>query len=507
MNCYRCNGTLDLSRNTCPKCGTDVRFFKKIVYASNRCYNEGLYRAQARDLTGARDSLRTSLSLYSKNTQARNLLGLVYYAMGESAEALKQWVLSKNYAPSQNPADRYINSMRRNSHDLDSDGHGIKKYNQALQYARNGSYDLAMIQLKKVVSVHTNMVKAYELLALLYIQDKKYEQAAKVLNQCLLVDKGNVSAIRYLKEIEALTDTGVRSAGVVGDDEREQLIIPVRFRDYGTYLTNALYILLGAILGIAIAWFVVVPGRVELEMADAGESARAYENRISDLQSEIAIYSQEASEAAREEQESIAESIAESIRESESASEAEELEKELIPRPEKYDRWVVNNESVGLCAYYTGNSQFAEGLEVFLRIDKDNLNDTYRETYLALAELYLNSANVETFVALVSNMEAEGKYDEAAAFFKSLSMMYKDRADFRYHAGLCYEAAGDTRTASNYYWQVAMLFPSDGNAADCTARYLSLRNVSELPPLPEGTNISDETRAPAYEDFLPSTAG
>jgi len=312
MNCYRCNGTLDLSRNTCSKCGTDIRFFKKIVYASNRCYNEGLYRAQARDLTGARDSLRTSLSLYKKNVQARNLLGLVYYAMGESAEALKQWVLSKNYAPNQNPADRYINAMRRNMHDLDSEDHGIKKYNQALAYAKSGATDLAMIQLKKVVSVHANMTKAYELLALLYMQDKKYDQATQVLNRCLLVDKGNVSAIRYLKEIEALTEHGARSVGVVGDEDREQLIIPVRFRDYGTYLTNALYILLGAILGIAIAWFVVVPGRVDVEMDEASQAARSYEARISDLQGEVARYSQNEADASRAAAESEAASIAES---------------------------------------------------------------------------------------------------------------------------------------------------------------------------------------------------
>ena len=48
MYCYRCNGTLDLKKNTCSRCGTDIRMYKKIVYASNRYYNEGLLKAQAR---------------------------------------------------------------------------------------------------------------------------------------------------------------------------------------------------------------------------------------------------------------------------------------------------------------------------------------------------------------------------------------------------------------------------------------------------------------------------
>ena len=114
MNCYRCNGVLDLQKNICTKCGADIRTFKKIVYASNRYYNEGLMKAQVRDLSGAREALRASLHLYKRNIQARNLLGLVLNAMGESAEGLKEWVISKNMTTGPNIADRFINNMRRN---------------------------------------------------------------------------------------------------------------------------------------------------------------------------------------------------------------------------------------------------------------------------------------------------------------------------------------------------------------------------------------------------------
>ena len=281
MYCYRCNSTLDLKKDTCSKCGTDIRMFKKIVYASNRYYNEGLAKAQARDLSGARDALKTSLHLYKQNTNARNLLGLVYYAMGESAEGLKEWVISKNMTKGSNMADRFINNLKRSMKDLDSESHGIKKYNQALNYCRNGAKDLATIQLKKVVSVHSNMTKAYELLALLYIDDEKFDQARKVLNQCLQVDRGNTHALHYLKELESMdTRSNSRSVGVVGEDDREQLIIPVRFRDYGTYLANALYIILGLLLGIAIAWFVIVPGKVQKETGDAVAAARSYDSEF-----------------------------------------------------------------------------------------------------------------------------------------------------------------------------------------------------------------------------------
>ena len=182
MKCYACNCRLSPDRDTCPKCGADIRLYRKIIYASNQYYNLGLARAKARDLTGAAECLRTSLQLYKKNISARNLLGLVYYEMGEAALALKEWVISKNLRHRGNIADDYIRDMRDNRQSLDSADHSIRKFNQALEYAKTGSKDMAVIQLKKVINVNPRMIKAYQLLALLYMEDQKYDQALDVID-------------------------------------------------------------------------------------------------------------------------------------------------------------------------------------------------------------------------------------------------------------------------------------------------------------------------------------
>ena len=96
MKCYACNCRLSPDRDTCPKCGADIRLYRKIIYASNQYYNLGLARAKARDLTGAAECLRTSLQLYKKNISARNLLGLVYYEMGEKTLPLAENVVLKD---------------------------------------------------------------------------------------------------------------------------------------------------------------------------------------------------------------------------------------------------------------------------------------------------------------------------------------------------------------------------------------------------------------------------
>ena len=86
MNCYYCGAYLD-SMDTCPKCEADVKIWKKIVSISQtKLYNDGLERAQVRDLSGAVEYLKMSLRYNKMNTNARNLLGLVYFEMGESVK-------------------------------------------------------------------------------------------------------------------------------------------------------------------------------------------------------------------------------------------------------------------------------------------------------------------------------------------------------------------------------------------------------------------------------------
>ena len=63
-------------------------YTKKILYQSNYWYNDGLRKAQIRDMSGAITSLRRSLQYNTGNIAARNLLGLVYYGRGEVAEGL-----------------------------------------------------------------------------------------------------------------------------------------------------------------------------------------------------------------------------------------------------------------------------------------------------------------------------------------------------------------------------------------------------------------------------------
>ena len=111
MICYRCGMEVD-KHDICPNCGAYLVVFHKAILFSHMYYNEGLKRAEVRDLSGAIASLKNSLKFNKYNIEARNLLGLVYYEIGEVVDALSEWVISANYQKEDNLAVKYIEEIR-----------------------------------------------------------------------------------------------------------------------------------------------------------------------------------------------------------------------------------------------------------------------------------------------------------------------------------------------------------------------------------------------------------
>ena len=137
----------------CPHCGQTDKVLKKIIYSSNWHYNRGLQRARVKDLSGAIVSLTRALKYNKRNTNARNLLGLIYYQMGEIVPALGEWVISVHFQAKGNLAAEYIERIQNNPAKLDAANRVIQRYNQALKYIAQKNDEMAVIELKKVVNI------------------------------------------------------------------------------------------------------------------------------------------------------------------------------------------------------------------------------------------------------------------------------------------------------------------------------------------------------------------
>ncbi len=440
MKCYRCNSRLADDRNICPKCGADVRLYRKIIYTSNQYYNLGLTRAKARDLTGAAECLRISIQLYKKNINARNLLGLVYYEMGEAALALKEWVISKNYRHRGNIADTYIQNLRDNRQSLDSADHSIHKFNQALEYAKTGAKDLAVIQLKKVISVNPRMLKAYLLLALLYMDEQKYDQAKKVIKKCLEIDRGNPQAMSYERELAKYkTDKVQENIGVAGELEREEVIIPVRMRDYGSYFSSAMYILIGFILSLGVLYYVIMPGREDQYAANNAAEIQKYNDKYVELNADIAALEKEL-EALESDRDSIASDF------EDSADAAEALQ--------------TAYENLLAVAQLYISGDFMALVDAFPTLNPDATDDpAFQSVYLNMQQDYENNLTNRLYQMAVSSREQLGNRQQAVTICEKVLSLDETYDAALFYQALCYQEMSNSQKATELYLQYLRTFP------------------------------------------------
>ena len=283
LYCYSCGMALS-EKSYCTSCGAPVGRYKKILYMSNRYYNRALEKAQIRDLTGAVEDLNQSLILYKRNTQARNLLGLVYFEMGETVAAMTEWIISRHYQADKNLANDYIEILQSNAVLLDNLNSSIKKYNQALNMCRKGSLDVAMITLKKVVSNNPRLINAHLLLALILMQQEDYTAAKKEIILVRQIDRGNIQAALYMRMVNENLNTDSKKK----DKKKEEnaitfqsgndIIIQPKTRKENTFLNIFINVLVGLVVGLLVGWFVLGPIRINLQKADENKKlSEAYE--------------------------------------------------------------------------------------------------------------------------------------------------------------------------------------------------------------------------------------
>ncbi len=278
-------------------------YTEKVIRQSNYWYNDGLNRANFRDLSGAIVSLRRSLQYCSQNVAARNLLGLVYYGRGEVNEALVEWIISKNIRPRDNIANFYIRKVQAASAELDRINTNIKKYNQCLLYCKQGAEDLAFIQIKKVVVGHPTFVKAYQLMALLCIEREQYTRAKQVLKKAYKLDTTDAITLYYLNELSERKAAGRKpkeepDTGVSYHAGNETIIQPTSttLKAHANALT-VVNIVVGIVIGVLVMMFLIEPMLLEKEALINADAIRTYsqtidvqEAQISALQTELESY-------------------------------------------------------------------------------------------------------------------------------------------------------------------------------------------------------------------------
>jgi len=460
MRCYKCGCVLSAG-DKCPQCGIDVSVFKKTAKVSNSYYNLGLAKARVRDLSGAAESLRTSIAINKYNIDARNLLGLVYCEMGDVVEALSEWVLSKNIKPEDNPASSYITQIQSNQSKFETVTNAIKKYNQSLKYAKEGNIDMAVIQLKKVVTQYPKHIKSMLLLSLLYIKNKEYNRAKKLLNNILKIDRNNTLAKLYLQEIEEDMQAKKKESQSTSFlpkkrekiEERKPLsgddvIMPrSSYKEPSNGAITIVNILIGVAIGAALIWFLIIPSKYKGITADYNKSIQDYSEQLSSGNVELNSLESQLNQVKREK-----ESLEEKLSQLSGDSGSNKLLTAVISAANEY-----------IAKDYT------KAAEELLDVEVSSLpTSEAKSLYNTIAEETMKSASTELYNKAKSAYD-KLDYTEAADYYVKAYKCDTTMAEAAYYAAKCYVSLGQTENAVKYYQYIVDDFPSSSYYKEASA--------------------------------------
>lgn len=197
----------------CPFCGMDKRLESKIRSTADAFYRNGYQAALAGHYHDASENLEKALRYDGRDIRILNLLGLVYWQVGEAGRAMNLWQRSVQIdSRTENHAHRYIEDVQKRSSQFRAMKDAIRLYNEALEQCRNGSLDYAVARLKKAVSLNKHFIKGELLLALCYIEQHHFKKALTLLEKVQRQDPLNPVTARYRRIIAEMAEAGHEDA-------------------------------------------------------------------------------------------------------------------------------------------------------------------------------------------------------------------------------------------------------------------------------------------------------
>ncbi|MBU3840117.1 MAG: tetratricopeptide repeat protein [Candidatus Ruminococcus intestinipullorum] len=436
-----------------------MNYTKKILRQSNYWYNDGLRKAQIRDMSGAILSLRKSLQYNRANIDARNLLGLVYYGRGEVAEGLVEWIISKNLKPKDNIANYFIDEVQKSANQLEVINQAVKKYNQCLNYCNQQGEDLAIIQLQKVISRHPTFLKAYQLLALLYLHTEQYAKARQVLRTAKKLDTTNEMTLRYIHELTK--QQGKKSKPKSKGDSveyslgNETIIQPAhsRMREITSKIavTN---VLAGVLIGAAVVWFLIIPAVEESKSNTTNKQIVEYSTRIHALEAQVSAQTK----------------TLDDYRAAELDKEA--AQKNAASTADSYESLMTASEQ-----YSSGSYSEDTVADTLLNVNPNVLGQGGQTLYTEISESVFPIACQSRYNRGVEALNVANYQGAIEAFQKVIKMdeQYEDGGAL-FNLGTSYMRNGENDNAKTYFNRVIELFPNSENAA---AAQSSLNSMDE----------------------------
>lgn len=429
---------------------------RRLEQISNGYYNLGLSLAKERNLSSALNALSISLGLNKKNTDARNLYGLIQFEMGEETKALISWVISININPINNPAQNYLQKLRNKSAYLEKSQDAISKYNKAISQIKTVNYDMARITLKQAVDIRPHFVKAMLALALLDIREGKSSEAKKLLENVLAIDRFNTKAITYLEEMKPLTEKNARKEklSVIGSPVKKEKHVenvnngmPVTeiYKNYSGMFT-AINVGIGLIVGACAMVFLYMPTmKVALNNAHNKEIVEISQ-QLNDVNLSI--------ETLKSENEGLNEQV-NKLTEVNNTS-TENMNYKLL-------QYVY---FLGLIKEYN-TKNYTRAAEIFSNLDVGQLTDVDNGLGISVTGTFAEMApkmrdeGPKLLLKVADGLNRSGDFAGAIGYYDAALRISPDYVEAKYKKALAYKTMGDVDTANNLFTEIITNYPDD----------------------------------------------
>ena len=431
---------------------------RRCAYISNSYYNKGLKLAQEHNMTGAADNLKKSLQFNKRNTQARNLLGLIYYNIGEVADALVQWVLSLNMQPIGNDADRYLNEVQRQSGLLDSFEKTITRFNQALALCQSGTDDLAIIQLTKISESNKNYLRAHVLLGLLHMEIQNYGKAYKCFQKALNIDKGNTLALRCIDEIKTYMKQSKPSQKTIRDvikpskenkeKEDNRIVISEPYTEHKGWQIIG-NILIGLLIGIASVAFIYLPVKEASISREYNKQVISVSQQLSKANNTIKQMEEEAAEK---------------------QGEIDNINEKLTGIDDEYLHKLSSFQKLAGASRALAGEDYTTAAQLYSQIDPDAITDiddgsgASVEAYYKQLKDYFDDDGYVQLTRTGDRAYENGDYDTAINYYDLSIAVHPENPVAFYKKGLCYIKQNNRSAATELFTTIINDYPESSVA-------------------------------------------
>lgn len=437
MKCIKCGRNVG-SDGFCTCCGFENKHIEKAYNTANYYYNLGLEKAQMRDLSGAVIQLKKALKYNKCHKDARNLLGLVYYEMGEGGKAYIEWRNSARLnTVEENLANLYIREMEEHPAVFEEINETAKKYNLALSYAKQGSDDLAMIQIKKVLSITPNFVKGHLLFAVLHMRAGDNEAAKNDLSNALAVDNYNTTARRYLVEMgegSVPAPDKIPAEGLKPDNENLKNVRPVDHYEDPNKETwkQFVYMLIGLAIGVVAMFVLVIPSVKAGVSVDYNSLKKEYKQTVQQKDGEISQL--------QDDKESL-----------------EKQNKKLTKALKVYEGSDGEDsmyDSILLAYKAYSKGDYVECAKQLANVDEDALpSETSKDLFKTMKDTAYPKASSQLYDSGKALYDRY-KYEDAKKDLKAAYTYSDHDYETLYLLAMCYKRLGDTKTSTPYFYDI-----------------------------------------------------